>query len=131
MAEMRKIRGVRRYPDRLRNQQILDDLKAAKLSDLMEEKQLRYIGHVQRYPDSRWTKFLVHAQRPGQVKVGRQKQWIKEVSKNLISRNLNTEMMKDKNEWRKKLEELFPRRFKSDIEKRAVVDICNANPRPY
>ena len=34
MSEIRKIRGVRQYPDMLRNQQILEDLKASELSNL-------------------------------------------------------------------------------------------------
>ena len=112
MKIMRRAMGVTRR-DKVRSDVILQELKASKLSDLVKERQLRYCGHVERYPEERWVKFAVRATLPGQKKSGRKKQYCKSISKLLKEYTLTTEMMKDakNNEggWRTRLSEIFPK----------------------
>ena len=105
---MRRIRGVTKL-DRLRSGAILEDLKVSPLSSLVEERQLRYLGHVWRFDDSRWTKFLLQAERPGQTKTGKQHQYVKYAANLLESKELTTDMMQDSKTWQNKLDELYPR----------------------
>ena len=112
MKQLRRVVGVTRW-DRVRSTAILQELKTSKLSDLIKERQLRYCGHVQRYPDSRWVKFAVSASIPGEKKTGNKKQYCKAISKLLKDHGLTTDMMKDANNkgdgWRRKLAEVFPK----------------------
>ena len=79
------------------------------LSKIIEERQLRYFGHMQRYPDERWVKFASRAERPTQQNTGKVKQWKKKMSKMLKKHQLKIQMTQNKEEWRKKLNELFER----------------------
>ena len=112
MKLMRRIRGVR-VTDKVRSEKILQELRASKLSDLISERQLRYCGHVERYPDDRWVKFAIRAVIPGQTKTGKQKQYCKSISKLLKHHDLTIDMMKDEkgtgNGWRTKLQQLYPK----------------------
>ena len=112
MKLLRRVAGVTRW-DRVKSDAILQRLRASRLSKLVEERQLRYCGHVQRYPDDRWVKFAVSATTPGETKTGRAKQYCKTISKLLKDHNLTTEMMKDADNkgvgWRRKLAEIFPK----------------------
>ena len=112
MSLMRRIYGVT-VRDKVRSEVILANLGASMLSKLVDERQLRYHGHVQRYPDERWAKFITSAARPGQTLTGKRKQWIKQTSTRLQKLNLTTDMMKDKNKWNSKLDELFAKRGKA------------------
>ena len=109
---MRRARGVTRR-DKVRSNVILQELKASKLSDLVKERQLRYCGHVERYPAERWVKFAMRATLPGQKKTGRQKQYCKSISKILKEYDLTTDMMKGAKKnggaWAAKLREILPR----------------------
>ena len=107
MKTMRRVKGVTKE-DRLRSESILKDLNASKLSEMIEERQLRYAGHVWRYPEERWTKFMLQAERPAQ-KNGKQRQYRKHLSKLLKSKGLTTELMTDRQGWADKLTELYPR----------------------
>ena len=75
---------------------------------MIEERQLRYAGHVWRYDDNRWTKFKLQAERPSQ-KNGKQQQYRKHLTKLLKEKNLDTSVMTDPVTWAKKLEELYPK----------------------
>jgi hypothetical protein len=108
MRLMRRARGVTKQ-DRLRSKAILEDLRASRLSELVEERQLRYLGHAWRYGEDRWTKFLLQADRPGQVNTGKQNQYRKMMSKLLKDKGLDTDMMEDRNVWSAALNTLYPR----------------------
>ena len=45
---------------------------------MIEERQLRYLGHIMRYSESRWIKFALETERPTQEKTGKAKQWEEE-----------------------------------------------------
>ena len=75
---------------------------------MIEERQLRYAGHVWRYGEERWTKFMLQAERPGQ-KTGKKRQYRKHLTNLLKSKELNTGMMADGNLWTDKLSEIYPR----------------------
>ena len=102
MRIVRRIRGVT-IPDRMRSEFILKELKASKLSDLIEERDLTYIDHILRYPRERLTRFVAHAEIPGRGTSGGYKQWTKETSRRLERLQLNTDMMLERKEWRSKL----------------------------
>ena len=106
MRLMRRIRGVTKE-DKLRSASILKELNASRLSDMIEERQLRYAGHVWRYDDNRWTKFMLQAERPSQ-KNGKQQQYRKHLTKLLKEKNLETSMMMNSETWANKLRELYP-----------------------
>ena len=76
---------------------------------MVEERQLRYLGHAWRYGEERWAKFLLQAERPGQKKTGKLAQYRKQVPKLLENKNLDTDAMEDKILWSCKLRELYPR----------------------
>ena len=82
-------------------------MKVSKLSDLIEERQRRYLGHIQRYPNERWAKLILYGEAPGQRKTGKYKQWTKEMSAKLIEKGFNTEIIKDRKEWRETLNGLY------------------------
>ena len=112
MKAMRRAWGVTRR-DKVRSAVILEGLRASKLSDLIKERQLRYCGHVQRYPKERWVKCATRATLQGQTKTGKKKQYCKSISKMLKDLGLTKDMMKDANgkgaTWAKKLREIFPK----------------------
>ena len=66
----------------------------SKLSDKIEERKLRYAGHVWRYGDSRWTKFMLQAERPSQKK-GKARQYMKNLSKLMRKKEVDSGMMTD------------------------------------
>ena len=108
MKTLRRVMGVTKR-DKVRSEAILRELKASKLSVLIEERQLRYGGHKERYPEDRWVKFVTRAALPGQKKTGQQKQYCKTISKLLQKHGLTTDMMVDKKGWRTRLTEIFPK----------------------
>ena len=63
---MRRVRGVVQARDHWKNEKLIKDLKTSFLSEMIEERQLRYLGHAIRYPDDRMIKFMLFAERPGQ-----------------------------------------------------------------
>ena len=109
---MRRVKGVTKE-DKLRSASILKDLKTSKLSDKIEERQLRYLGHLWRYGEERWTKFMLQAELPAQ-KTGKQQQYRKHMTKLLKAKELNTGMMSNGKEWGAKLKELYPKENKGD-----------------
>ena len=94
MKLMRRIRGVTKC-HRLRSAKILKDLNAKKLSDMVRERRMRYLGHVYRYPEQRWAKIALSATRPGQKK-GRKDNWTKQMIQELQSLNIKITDAEDK-----------------------------------
>ena len=76
---------------------------------MITERQLRYLGHAQRYPDERWVKFMHEAETYGGQRTGKQKQYCKLITGLMKQYGLNKECMQDRESWRQKLDELFPR----------------------
>ena len=64
---------------------------------------------IQRYPDERWVKFIYEAETYKGQKTGKQKQYCKLITGMLKQYGLNRESMQNRDEWRQKLHELFPR----------------------
>ena len=116
MKVLRRIRGVTKK-DRLRNVKVLEDLRTSMLSEMIEERQLRYLGHVWRYGENRWTKFILQAARPGQTNTGKQLQLRKHLSKLLAEKKLTLDMATHPDSWAKKLDELYPRKTGKEEEK--------------
>ena len=106
---MRRVRGVVQARDHWKNEELIKDLKTSFLSEMIEERQLRYLGHSIRYPDDRMIKFMLFAERPGQQRTGKRKQYMKEIGATLDRRGLSTEMMKESQPWKMILEEVFQR----------------------
>ena len=94
-----RIRGVTKC-HRLRSAKILKDLKARKLSDMVRERRMRYLGHVYRYPEERWAKIALSATRPGQQKKGRKDNWRKQMIQELRSLNIKITDAEDKELWK-------------------------------
>ena len=86
---------------------------------MIEERQLRYAGHVWRYEKERWPKFMLQAERPTQ-KTGKQQQYRKHLTQLLETKGLNTTMMKNRTLWKNKLGKLFPRESKETPEENIV-----------
>ena len=126
MRLMRRVRGVT-ICDRMRSAEILKDLKVSPLSELVEERQLRYLGHIQRYPDGRWVKFAMTAERPGQTKTGKKKQWVKTTASRLAKKQLNTDMMENRVTWRAKLRELYPRGAEEAAQEQPTTGSAQSN----
>ena len=106
MKLLRRVQGVTKK-DRIRSKTILKNLKTSKLSDMITQRQLRYLGHTQRYPDERWVKFMQSAETSGGQQSGKQKQYGKHITNLLKQFGLNKEMMQDKDLWKEKLAGLF------------------------
>ena len=123
MRTLRRVRGVTKE-DRLRSEVILKDLKASKLSEMVEERQLRYAGHVWRYPEERWTKFMLQAERPSQ-KTGKKRQYRKHLTTLLKSKGLTTSLMTDRQGWADKLAELYPREKQTSSPPQSASPIPN------
>ena len=79
------------------------------MSTMIEERQLRYLGHIMRYPDQRWVKYMLTAERPKQKKKGRGKNWKKQMEKLLDKHGLTLKMTKCKKSWRTRLAQIFER----------------------
>ena len=79
-----------------------------KISEKIEERQLRYAGHVWRYGEERRTKFMLQAERPKQ-KTGKQQQYRKHLTNLMKSKELDTGMMSDPQLWADKLKKLYTR----------------------
>ena len=107
MKILRRVRGVTKE-DKLRSSSILKDLRTSKISEKIEERQLRYAGHVWRYGEERWTKFMLQAERPKQ-KTGKQQQYRKHLTNLMKSKELDTGMMSDPQLWADKLKKLYTR----------------------
>ena len=114
MKLLRRIKGVTKE-DRLRSVTILEDLRASRLSEMVEERQLRYLGHAWRYGENRWTKFMLQATRPGQTLTGKQMQLRKYLSKLLTEKQLTLEMTASADSWAANLEKLYPKKGKERI----------------
>ena len=105
---MRRVKGVT-IEDRLRNVKILEDLHTTTLSEMIEERQLRYLGHVWRYGENRWTKFMLQAKRPGQTRSGKHLQLRKHLSRLLKKKGLTLKDAENTDVWAGKLNKMFTR----------------------
>ena len=106
MKLMRRIAGVTKR-DRVRSREIHKQLGTTWLSRMIDERRLRYLGHIMRYPETRWVKFALEAERPTQDKTGKAKQWKKKMTQLLKKYKLTLKMTQNKDKWRAKLQQLF------------------------
>jgi hypothetical protein len=60
MKQLRKCYGVTKK-DKVRNEKILKHFKTEKLSNIIEKRRWDYYGHIYRFPEERWAKFLLTA----------------------------------------------------------------------
>ena len=106
MKVLRTIRGVTRM-DRLRNDQIRSDLSVKPLLKEIEEKKLRWYGHVKRMDEERLPKRYLEWKLQGKRPVGRpRKRWIDGISEALERRGVElsdveeARMYEDRENWR-------------------------------
>ena len=76
---------------------------------MIDERRLRYLGHIMRYPETRWVKFALEAERPTQDKTGKAKQCKKKMTQLLKKHKLTLKMTQNRDKWRAKLQEIFHR----------------------
>ena len=75
--------------------------KIAKIEDLLEQRRLRYIGHVVRYPADRWVRRCLTAKLAGaDKKETRRLTWVKGVRSALKRLNCNLSTCRDRDHWR-------------------------------
>ena len=106
MKLMRRVRGVTKC-HRLRSARILNDLNAKKLSDMVRERRMRYLGHVYRYPEQRLVRIALSATKIGQTKKGKKDNWRKQMINELQSLDINIQDANDKDEWKRIMNEKF------------------------
>ena len=92
MKVLRTIRGVTRM-DRLRNDQIRSDLSVKPLLKEIEERKLRWYGHVKRMDEERLPKRYLEWKPQGKRPVGRpRKRWMDGIREALERKGLNQRM---------------------------------------
>ena len=108
MKLLRRVRGVTKR-DKMRSKEIHKQLRTTSMSNMIEERQLRYLGHIMRYPAQRWVKYALTAARPSQTKKGREKKWKTQIEKILEKHKLTLKMARNKEKWKAKLARIFDR----------------------
>ena len=93
MKQVRQIYGVTLF-DHVESDVILENLGASKLSDIIRRRRMNYFGHLYRYPDSRWAKYLMYAKKHDQVNEGRKLIWIKQIKSDILEYDLDTSLIK-------------------------------------
>ena len=105
---MRRIYGVT-LADRVRSEAILENLGATKLSDIIRRRRMGYFGHVYRYPDKRWAKYLLYAKTTGQINMGRKTNWIKQIENDIQDYDLDVDILRTHGEaWANEAKEKMP-----------------------
>jgi len=93
---------------KVRNTDIRDALKTGELTDVIDHRRRKYLGHICRYPDERIVKRLLGTTwNAAGNKRGNTKTWISMVRKCLKDRDLDVQV--DKNTWRHDVEKLHTR----------------------
>ena len=103
MHKLRIILGVTKH-DHLTNSDILNRFHTEKLSTQVRKLRLRYVGHVIRYPNSRYVRqaLTMHSGLPGTR--GRKTFWTKQVNKDLNISKVNCNSAFDRDGWKWKTE---------------------------
>ena len=72
-----------------------------KLSDIATERRLRYLGHIERYPEDRWVKKTLTLVQEKKRGPGRPKNtWKREVEADMRERGLELADAHDKEKWK-------------------------------
>ena len=99
MRCLRAIRGVTRR-ERMRNEDIRQELKVAELKEKIRECRLRWYGHVKRMEENEFVRWSAERREPGTRRRGRpRKRWIGCVRDDV--RVVDLDKVDDKIEWRK------------------------------
>lgn len=105
MKIMRRISGVTKL-DHIRSSTILKRLGGArKLSNLIRERRLRYLGHVIRYPAERWVQKSLTA-RIGDKTKPATRDWMKIAAKDFRFHKLKWEHVQDSRLYNTKVNEV-------------------------
>lgn len=105
MKFLRAVKGVTRR-DRIRNEQIREELEVESIHSVIERNQLKWFGHINRMQQKRQVKQVWEAKVQNKRGKGRPKKtWNGEVAMILKKRNKNwteaTRMTGNKGEWKK------------------------------
>ena len=117
VAEMKMLRwmcGVTRL-DKIRNEYVRGSLGVRDVADKIQEKRLRWYGHVKRRPPEYIGNATLNLDIPGQRRRGRPKlRWLSVVKKDMEICELKEEDVQDRAKWKKKIRKADPvtRRYK-------------------
>ncbi len=110
----RRILGVTLF-DHIPTEEILKRTKLRKISDIVVERRLRYLGHIERYPENRWVKktlTLVPEKKQGP---GRPKEtWRREMEAEMKARGLKLEDAHDREKWKEETKKILPKTKKKE-----------------
>ena len=103
---LRRILGIT-YKDRVKNEVILDRTNQRQLTDIIQERRLRWLGHVFRMDDNRFPKQTLKWAPVGKRGRGRPKlTWRNTIEKDLRERNITWDeastLAEDRTEWRRR-----------------------------
>ena len=94
--------------ERVRSDDILKALKTSHLTDMVDLRRRRYVGHIARYPKERIVKQTLGATWPSQgnkKRKGKTATWLSKVISDLKDNDLDVHVTK--NEWRDKIPDLY------------------------
>ena len=98
MRCLRAIKGVTRR-ERMRNEDIRQELKVTELTEKIQESRLRWYGHVKRMEENEFVRWAVECGQPGTRKRGRlRKRWMDCVRDD--GRVVDLDKVDDRIEWR-------------------------------
>ncbi|KAK4873823.1 hypothetical protein RN001_013183 [Aquatica leii] len=104
MRYLRKIKGITRL-DRVRNENITEQLKVKPILTLVEERQLGWMGHLLRMDDNRIAKRVYEARTERKNAVGRpRRKWEEQVKIAAENRNIQWRKSKEPDKRQKDLE---------------------------
>ena len=83
----------------------------------VRQLRLRYIGHVARYPESRWVGKVICSKPVGCTKSTRRVTWQKDIADELAYRNLSFADCLDKDGWRKTCDDCKGKPEKPDTQR--------------
>nr|XP_049695049.1 uncharacterized protein LOC126054270 [Helicoverpa armigera] len=108
MKMLRWMCGVTRL-DKIRNEYVRGSLGVRDVADKIQEKRLRWYGHVKRRPPEYIGNTTLNLDIPGQRRRGRPKlRWLSVVKKDKEICELKEEDVQDRAKWKKKIRKADP-----------------------
>ena len=100
MRKLRACPGVVKE-DHIPNTEILSKLGESLLSEKIKKRRWGYLGHIIRYPESRWVRKMQGIQGQGKTKAGEgaRATWAKEMEKERIRRRATFATARNKTRW--------------------------------
>ena len=95
--------------DRIRNERIRGTTKVGEMSKKVQERRLKWYGHVLRREDEYVAKRVVVLEVPGKRRRGRpNRRWWANIKKDLSERELSGEKAQDRVQWRRLIRNIDP-----------------------